>query len=142
MSDLVLTNEGDLSIIKRSNNVFSEGVLTEGIFDLEKTNSYTKDLVMKAIKTPKGTISLFVLQELNILIKDANYGSEVYKELSEGITLNFLSRVKAHITQSLINANLNNNVADILVGVQNYNTIQLIISYTDSNQRDNIQINI
>jgi hypothetical protein len=142
MSDLVLTNEGDLSIIKRSNNAFSEEVLIEGIFDLEKTNSYTKDLVMKAIKTPKGTISLFVLQELNILIKDANYGSEVYRELSEGITLNFLSRVKAHITQSLINANLNNNVADILVGVQNYNTIQLIISYTDSNQRDNIQINI
>jgi hypothetical protein len=142
MSDLVLTNEGDLSIIKRSNNIFSEEVLTEGIFDLEKTNSYTKDLVMKAIKTPKGTLSLFVLQELNILIKDANYGSEVYRELSEGITLNFLSRVKAHITQSLINANLNNNIADILVGVQNYNTIQLIISYTDSNQRDNIQINI
>jgi hypothetical protein len=142
MSDLVLSAEGDLSIIKRSNSVISEGVITEGIFDLEKTQYYTKDLVLKAIKTPRGAITLFTLQEFDILIKDSLYGSDIYKELSEGITLNFLSRVKAHITQSLINANLNNNIANITVGVQNSNTIQLRITYTDSNQNDNIQINI
>lgn len=142
MSDLILNEEGDLTVIQKSNNVYQEDVLISGIFDLEKTDNYTKDLIVKAIKTPKGKISLFILEEFNILIKDKEYGSEIYRELSEGITLNFLSRVKAHITQSLINANLNNNIGEVRVGVRNSSTIELNISYTDSSRIDNLQIAI
>lgn len=142
MSDLILNNEGDLKITQKSINGFIEDIFISETFDLATTNNYQKDLILKAIKTPKSYITLFVLDQQDILIKDKEYGSEIYKELSEGITLNFLSRVKSHITNSLITANLNNNIKDIQIGLTSSNSIQLTINYTDYNIPDNIQLNI
>jgi hypothetical protein len=142
MSDLVLNTEGDIKVTQKSNAAVFDNRVIDGEFDIETTNNFIKDLVVKAIKTPKGKITLFVLDTEDILIKDSNYGSDIYRELSEGITLNFLSRVKSHITQSLINANLNNNIKDIQIGVVNSNTIQLIINYADYNISENINLQL
>lgn len=142
MSDLVLNSEGDLKITQKSNASFIDNNPIGALFDLTTTKNYQKDLIIKAIKTPKGKLTIFVLNNDNIIIKDKEYGSDIYKELSEGITLNFLTRVKSHVTQSLINANLNNNIKDIQIGVTSSNTVQLIINYTDYNISDTIELNI
>lgn len=143
MSDLVLNNEGDLNIVQKSfGAIYDNDVVIPSLFDLETTNFFKKDLILKAIKTPKGKITMFILNEAGIFIKDNNYGTDIYKELSEGITLNFLSRVKAHITQSLINAKLRNNIADIIIGVRNSTTLEIKIIYNDNTTSDNLQIAI
>ncbi len=141
MSDLILNTEGDLKMIQKSNYTNNINT-TNNIFDLQTTNNYTRDLLFKALKTPKGKITLFILDNENIIFKDKEYGSEIYKELSEGITLNFLSRVKTHIIQTLINAKLNNNIKDVLLGVASSNTIELKITYTDSTITDTVSLRI
>lgn len=143
MSDLVLNNDGDLTIIQRSAEaVYNNEVTSNALFDLQTTESYKKDLVLKAIRTPRGKITMFILNEANVFIKDNEYGSDIYRELSEGITLNFLSRIKTHITQSLINAKLRNNIQDIAIGVRNSSTLEIKITYSDNTITDNLQIRI
>lgn len=142
MSDLLLNNEGDLEIIELSNSgIESNNIQINKLFDLNTTNNYKKDLIIKAIKTPKGNISLPITTIDSISFKDQSYGSELYKELSEGITLNFLSRVKSHVIASLTNAGIISNIKDVNLAVVNTNTIQLNISYTDNTITNTIILN-
>jgi hypothetical protein len=142
MSDLKLTQTGDLEIIQRSEAKNDKNQIVKEVYDLNITKDYTKDLILKAIKTPQGRITLPILGLEDITLFDKEYGSRIYKELSEGITLNFLSRVKSYVVQSLANANLISNVREVDVSVLNSNTIQLNISYTNSSNINNIEINL
>lgn len=142
MSDLKLTNEGDLEIVKLANEAYSEDNFISALYDINTSNNYIKDLILKAIKTPKGYLTLPIQQEEDVLFYDINYGSEIYKELSEGLTLNFLSRVKNHILESLKTANLLVNIDQVQVAAINTDTIQLNITYFDNTPNTIIQLNI
>jgi len=143
MSDLKLNIEGDLEVVKRSNSeIENNNYVINAVYDLNSTTNYTKDLIIKAIKTPKGRITLHLLKEDDIVLYDIEYGSDIYRELSEGLTLNFLSRVKSHVIQALTNAKLNNTVAQVKIGAINSNTIQLNVMYTDNTPSSSIQLSI
>lgn len=142
MSDLKLTNEGDLEVVNLANEAYNGNNVISSLYDLNISDNYIKDLILKAIKTPKGYLTLPIQVEEDILFYDLNYGSEIYKELSEGLTLNFLSRVKSHILESLKAANLMLNIDQVQVGAINNNTVQLNITYFDNTPNTVIQLNI
>lgn len=143
MSDLKLTNEGDLEVVKISDSGVENNTTTiSALYDLNTTENYIKDLIIKAIKTPKGYLTIPIRKKEDILFYDINYGSEIYKELSEGLTLNFLSRVKTHILEALKVANLLININQVQVAALNTSTIQLNITYFDNTPNTIIQLNL
>ena len=143
MTDIRLDLNGDLEIKNTaSSNTNLIGEIIPTIYDLNTTNTFIKDLILKAVKTPRGNITLAIPQPEDIMFFDINYGSEIYQELSEGLTLNFLSRIKNHIINALNTAGLSLNINQIEVGALNTNTIQLNISYTDNTPNTFISLNL
>lgn len=143
MTDIKLDLNGDLEIKNiATSNINLIGETIEATYDLNTTDIFIKDLILKAVKTPKGNITLGIAQPEDIIFFDINYGSEIYKELSEGLTLNFLSRIKNHIINALNIAGLSLNINQIDVGALNTNTIQLNISYTDNTPNTFISLNL
>lgn len=143
MTDIKLDLNGDLEIKNiATSNINLIGETIKATYDLNTTDIFIKDLILKAVKTPKGNITLGIAQPEDIIFFDINYGSEIYKELSEGLTLNFLSRIKNHIINALNIAGLSLNINQIDVGALNTNTIQLNISYTDNTPNTFISLNL
>ena len=142
MSDLLLNNQGDLDVVQRANRVTDTGRTVEALYDLNTTEDFLTDLIIKAVKTPRGNITVSVPQPDGITIVDSNFGSNIYRELSEGITLNFLSKVKSHIIDTLRTANLLVNIIDITVGMVDAYTIQLNIIYGDNTPSTFIRLTV
>jgi len=142
MSDLILNNQGDLDVVQRASRVTDTGRTVKALYDLNTTENYLTDLIIKAVKTPRGNITVSVVQPDGITIVDSNFGSNIYRELSEGITLNFLSKVKSHIIDTLRTANLLVNIVDITVGMVDAYTIQLNIIYGDSTPSTFIRLTV
>jgi hypothetical protein len=142
MSDLVLTNQGDFQVLEVSTQATDQGRSIASLYDLGTTEDYIADLIIKAVKTPRGNITETVPEIDGVTLIDANYGSSLYRELSEGITLNFLSRVKSHIISTLQTANLLVNIIDVVVGMVDPYTIQLNIVYGDNTPSTFIQLSI
>lgn len=142
MSDIVLNNQGDLDIIQLSSQIVNDNITVESFYDLNTTEDFITDLIIKAIKTPKGNITASVPRPEGVILIDDDFGSNIYRELSEGITLNFLTRVKSHILNTLQTANLLLNILDITVGMLDSYTIQLNIIYTDNTPSTFIRLTI
>jgi len=142
MSDLIINDNGDINIIQATETVSDNGRTIPATFDLEVTNNTLPLAIKRAIQTPFGYIEQPSLSEGNITFIDSNYGSLIYNELSEGITLNLLSRIKSHITNSLRVAGYLVNIADIQLSVVDTYTIQLYITYTDNNLPTNITLEL
>lgn len=142
MSDLILNKNGDFEVVETSSKAIDEGRVVEALYDLNTTEDYISDLIIKAVKTPRGNITITVPNIDNINLVDETYGSSIYRELSEGITLNFLSRVKSHIINTLETANLLVRVVDITVGMVDSYTIQLNIIYGDNTPSTFIRITV
>jgi len=142
MSDLIINNNGDLNIIQVTETVSDERRTVPAAFDLEITNNTLEAAIKRAIQTPLGHLEQASLIEGNINFIDSNYGSLIYNELSEGITLNLLSRIKGHITNSLRVAGYLVNIADLRLSAVDTYTIQLYITYTDNTAATNITLEI
>ena len=142
MSDLVLNNQGDLEVIQSSSAVNTPSRTEDAIYDLSTSEDFITDLIIKAVKTPRGNITISVPEADSITLLDINFGSNIYRELSEGITLNFLSRVKSHIIDTLRAANLLVNVIDMTVGMVDSYTIQLNIIYGDNTPSTFIRLTV
>ena len=62
MSDLKLTNDGDLEVVKISDNgVENDTTIISALYDLNTTENYVKDLIIKAVKTD---LNIFPLTDL------------------------------------------------------------------------------
>lgn len=142
MSDLIINNNGDLDVIETSGRAIDEGRVVKALYDLNTTDNYISDLIIKAVQTPRGNITIVVPNLDTADIVDSSYGSSIYRELSEGITLNFLSRVKSHIIDTLQTANLLVRVLDIQVGMVDPYTIQLNITYGDNTPNTFIRVSV
>lgn len=142
MADLIINDNGDLAIQQITQAVADGSREIPAAFDLETTNDTLALLIRRAIQTPFGYLKEPALQEGNIDFIDANFGSRVYDELSEGINLNLLSRLKSHVINSLRVAGYLLNIADLQVGVVDTYTIQLYITYTDSTTPTSITLEI
>lgn len=142
MSDLIIDTNGDFEVIEISSKAIDEGREVKALYDLNATDDFVGDLIIKAIKTPKGNITISLPNIDSVTLVDFNYGSNIYRELSEGITLNFLSRVKSHIINTLQAANLLVRVIDISVGMLDPYTIQLHIVYGDNTPSTFIRISV
>lgn len=142
MSDLILNENGDFEVVETSSRAVDEGRVVEALYDLNTTEDYISDLIIKAVKTPRGNITITVPNIDHINLVDETYGSSIYRELSEGITLNFLSRVKSHIINTLETANLLVRVVDITVGMVDSYTIRLNIIYGDNTPSTFIRITV
>jgi len=142
MSDLIINENGDLNIIQTTETVSDEGRTIRAAFDLQVTNDTLSTAIRRAIQTPLGHLRQAALTEGNIDFIDGNYGSLIYNELSEGITLNLLSRIKGHVTNSLRVAGYLINIADLQLSVVDTYTIQLYITYTDNTTPTNITLEI
>lgn len=132
MTDLIINQEGDINIVQLTQEVSDEGRTIRPSFDVESTNDTIATSIKRAIQTPLGHLEVAALTKDNIMFVDANYGSLIYRELSEGITLNLLSRIKRHITDSLKTAGHLVNIADLQLSVVDTYTIQLYITYTNN----------
>lgn len=142
MSDLIINDNGDLNIIQTSETLSDGERKVRAGFDLESTNNTLPISIRRAIQTPLGYIQQPSLTEGNITFIDSNYGSLIYNELSEGITLNLLSRIRSHITNSLRVAGYLINIADIKLSAVDTYTIQLYITYTDNTAPTNITLEL
>ena len=134
MSDIKLSTNGDLQLIKlsSSNNIVS---------DVAQERNMLPILLKRALLSPKGYITIYEIKNSELSLKDSNYGNSIYQELSEGITLNLLSRIKSHIVSAITEANLNQSVESIDLNVVEAHTIQILINYTNGSNNI-IEINI
>lgn len=142
MADLIINRDGDISVIQATQSVSDEGRQVRATFDVETTNDTLATAIKRAIQTPLGHLEVAALTRDNIMFVDTNYGSLIYRELSEGITLNLLSRIKRHITNSLQVAGHLVNIADVQLSVVDTYTIQLYITYTDNTTPTVISLDI
>lgn len=137
--DIALNNLTDVAVYKSSEQIINSKKVEIKDIVLEP-NNITK-LIKRAIKTPKGYIKILNKAEI-LSFLDSNYGSDIYKYLSEGLTINLVSDVKRVIKESLSNANLNTNIEKITLSLVELNKLNIIISYTDnSNVLINLDIN-
>lgn len=137
--DIALNNLTDVAVYKSSEQIINSKKVEIKDIVLEP-NNITK-LIKRAIKTPKGYIKILNKAEI-LSFLDSNYGSDIYKYLSEGLTINLVSDVKRVIKESLSNANLNINIEKITLSLVEINKLNIIISYNDnSNVLINLDIN-
>ena len=129
MADIKLDSKGDLQLIKltKGNNIVNDVPLETNIVNL---------LLKRALLSPFGHLTITELIEGTLLLKDNEYGNRIYEELSEGLTINFLSRVRSHTIQAIQNANLSTSVDTVDVTIIGAHTIQILVQYT--NGKNNI----
>lgn len=142
MSDLIINKNGDLGSSKIKDLVVSNTQTIESIYDLTSTENYITTLIRRAIETPKGHITAPTISLETIEFVDQDFGSDIYKELSEGITVNFLARVKKHILISLEKAKLSAYISSVTVNMTNAYTVELNVSYTNNTPNTFIRIEI
>lgn len=144
MADLILTKEGDLKVEQLNETLLDQGRILNAEYDLAREQNNLSLLIRRAIETPKGHIAEYSLLPRDIEVINENYGSLIYQELSEGITLNFISRVKSHINESLRVAGLLNSVRNVTVSVgeSNFYQININITFTDQTPPTTITVNL
>lgn len=103
------------------------------LYDLVLDRNTLTERLKRALQTPFGYISMYVTAEGGISIVDDLYGNNIYKELSEGLTLNFISRVRNHTINAIERAGLTQNVDSVQVNVLDSHTVQIYVTYTNSN---------
>ena len=135
MADIKISSNGDLQLIKLTSN-------NRIINDVVEERNLVNVLLKRALTTPKGYITIPEIVEGELSFKDGSYGNNIYKELSEGLTLNFISRVKQHVIEALNEANLNRNIKSVQLNVTDTQTIQILVTYTNSNDNNIIELNI
>lgn len=125
MADIKLTEKGDLQLI----NLASQ---TKTVKDVALERNVTSLLLKRALLSPKGYITITELRDGQLFLKDSEYGNRVYEELSEGLTINFLSRVRGHVIEAINAANLNASVESVDVNIIDVaQTVQILIVYTN-----------
>lgn len=134
MADIKISSNGDFQLIKLS----KEGTITQ---DLVEERELLPLLLKRALTTPKNYLTITELKNGELVFKDREYGNNIYRELSEVLTVNFLSRVKQHTVEALEQAGLNQDIRDIQLNVLESHTVQILITYSNGNNNlINIQI--
>lgn len=146
MTDIKLNEDGDLQLIKRSNKDTDNNIVLESNrykeeYDLLDEEDLVRVLLERALRTPKGHITIYDLTEGNIRLRDNLFGNDIYRELSEGLTLNFIARARGHIEEAIQIAGLKEIVSDVSIAVIDSHTIQIFISYINRSS-SSITVNI
>lgn len=125
--DFKLTN-GDISIL----------IIDEKYYDLniEDYKETLRKLVTRAIKTKLGDLGIVTVNE-GVELVDYGYGNAIFFELSEPLTISWVSRARQHILNAL--SFLPNTVTVISVNVSPTSntrmTIDIILEF--NNERIN-----
>jgi hypothetical protein len=144
--DHILLESGDSLLLEDGESVlcleYSEGENTiipeqilgeEAYYDLVTERNTLTTRLRRALQTPLGNISIYALAEGGVDIVDDLYGNNIYKELSEGLTLNFISRVRNHTINAITRAGLRQNIDSVQVNVLDSHTVQIHVTYTNNN---------
>lgn len=135
--------------IKLSNEDFLLGEVEKGVFDLVlESEDYLTSLIKKALITPLNYIGRYVIDKGDLDIIDYNFGNAIYQELSEGLTINFISRIKQHVTKAIEELNSTNNknfftvnIAGITVDLVDFESVDIKVFLEDSTVIDvNVEI--
>jgi hypothetical protein len=139
--DIKLNDVGDLELIEIESNSIENKSRKER-YDLSLTRDNRDIRLKRALKTPLGYIGIYVLGLEGVEIVDELYGNDIYSELSEGLTLNLISRIRSKIIDAISRAKLDVNVREISVGVLDPHTVSVNIVYNGSSDSTSLLLNL
>lgn len=89
-------------------------------------------LLRRAIKSPYGYIARYVIDGAGLNNLDTNHGNKIYEDLSEGMTINTIAKIKSHINQAAQVAS-EVQVSNVEISLPNLDTLEIAINYTIDN---------
>lgn len=120
---------------------FDLAILSLGYTQLEReydlgltTKVETSELLLRrAIKSPHGYISRYVLDGTGLNKTDVNHGNRIYEDLSEGMTISTIAKIKSHVNQAAQYAP-EVQVSNIEISVPNLDSLEIAINYNINNE--------
>lgn len=124
MADIALNSEGDLQLALYDNNSVDFDLLTGG--------DELKLLLKRALETPKGYITQFQIQSESVRKYNSRYGNDIYKELSENVSAQLLTRIRSHILNAVRVAQIQVRIQDVRIQIQDLRTLNVFIVFSDN----------
>lgn len=100
----------------------------EGSIDLVLDSNAEKSLLKRVLQTPLSSLGRYVIDSQGVKEIDREFGNGVYKELSEGLTINLIARIKRHIVEAVSYVKKDIQIRDIDVYQIDINTVQIDIT--------------
>lgn len=128
-----MNNIVDIKLI--NGDLIVESINEDGIklYDVspQTVEESVHEILRRAVETPLGYIEEVIIEDGSIKYIDSNFGNEIYKDLSEGITPTLIRKLNIHI----------NNALDIVRPISNL-LIEEVSVYTNPYVQGEIEINI
>lgn len=122
--DIALTEDGDLQLGQYDNNSTDFVMLENGEEILP--------LLKRALQTPKGYITQYHIELEAVRKYNFEYGNNIYRELSENISAQLLTRVRNHIIDAVRVARLDAQVRDIKIQIFNLRTLNVFVLFNNN----------
>ena len=124
MVDIALTEDGDLQL---------------GLYDTNSTDFVLAEkgdelsaLLKRALQTPLGYIGQFQIDLEAVRKYNFQYGNNIYKELSENLSGQLLTRVRSHIVNAVRVAELEAQIQDVRIQIQDMRTLNIYVVFSDN----------
>lgn len=124
----ITLNKGDISILLTEDSSYN--------VDIEEYKDTLKKLVNRAIKTKIGTLGVVTTRN-GVEIIDYGYGNAIFFELSEPLTVSWLSRCREHIIAALSFLPDAVEVVSVQISPQNSNTVNINVILNFNNETIN-----
>jgi phage baseplate assembly protein W len=124
----ITLNKGDLSILVVEDKKYD--------VDIEEYKTTLKKLIDRAIKTKLGDLGIVTIKD-GVEIVDYGYGNAIFFELSEPLTISWLSRARQHITSALSFLPNTVEVLSVQVSPQSSNTVNINVIIRFNNETIN-----
>ena len=124
MIDIRLVNQ-DFSIKEFDGD--SDGLY----YDIEIEDEVTaiRHLVRRAVETPLGYIGRYIIDTNGISNLDGLFGNAIYSRLSEGLTVNLVSRIRQDIEEAISFVSSEIRLDLIRVNVVSFDTVEVKVEY-------------
>lgn len=121
--DISLDSNGDFALTSFNDN-----------YELVEEKDELYVLLRRAVQTPLSFLGRTIIDDKGINIVDDNFGNSIYGELSEGITINFITRVKQHIVNAIDSLKLDVGVTDVHISLidELNSSVNISIYFNDS----------
>ena len=127
MIDLKLV-QGDLSITEFDSDDESNQT-TYDLSLLDEEDSISR-LVRRALETPFAYIGQYIIDARGISNLDGDFGNAIYRELSENININFISRARNHVSSALSFISSEIELLDLRIEIPDMYTVQITATYS------------
>ena len=84
-------------------------------------------LILRAVETPFEYIGRYVMHKEGLVGIDYEFGDAVYEELSEGLTVTLVSRIKNHIRDAINKVTSDIDIDEIILSIPNFDTVEVSI---------------